>query len=121
MPDVPDMFFQLREVLDDLLYVRGVFHLDVKLENCLINPTSIVVKICDFGLAKVVRGSPDYAYTGSWLVLGCITAPSACKRNMPSPVSRLRFFFHSVLFFSDCSFSSVQKKMQINPLIYKKW
>ncbi len=53
------MFFQLREALEDLLYVRGVFHLDVKLENCLINPTSMVVKICDFGLGKVLTGSPD--------------------------------------------------------------
>ncbi len=55
---MPDVFFQLQEVLDALIYVHRICHLDVKLENCLINPTSMVVKICDFGLAKLMRGSP---------------------------------------------------------------
>ncbi|KAA0719405.1 Serine/threonine-protein kinase pim-2 [Triplophysa tibetana] len=44
---------------------RGVFHRDIKLENLLINPITLEVKIIDFGCGELYKGSAYRDYNGT--------------------------------------------------------
>lgn len=41
----------------------GICHRDIKPQNLLLNPTTHIVKLCDFGSAKILeKGAPNVAY-----------------------------------------------------------
>jgi len=45
------------------IHALGICHRDIKPQNLLLDPTSHVLKLCDFGSAKVlVRGEPNVSY-----------------------------------------------------------
>uniref|UniRef100_A0A1X7UY68 Protein kinase domain-containing protein n=1 Tax=Amphimedon queenslandica TaxID=400682 RepID=A0A1X7UY68_AMPQE len=45
------------------IHANGVCHRDIKPQNLLLNPETGVLKLCDFGSAKVlVRGEPNVSY-----------------------------------------------------------
>lgn len=45
------------------IHSKGVCHRDIKPQNLLLDPQSHIVKLCDFGSAKIlVRGQPNVAY-----------------------------------------------------------
>lgn len=53
------------QLLRSLAYIHslGICHRDIKPQNLLLNPQSGVLKLCDFGSAKIlVRGEPNVAY-----------------------------------------------------------
>lgn len=49
----------------DRLAGLGVYHLDIKEDNFLINPQSMEVFIIDFGSSKFASGKPHYVYQGA--------------------------------------------------------
>merc|ERR1712137_330265 len=53
------------QLLRSLAYIHslGICHRDIKPQNLLLNPSTGVLKLCDFGSAKIlVRGEPNVAY-----------------------------------------------------------
>lgn len=44
---------------------RGVFHSDIKLENLLINPNTLQVKLIDFGSSKRLKKSSYSKFSGT--------------------------------------------------------
>lgn len=44
--------------------LRGVFHRDIKLENLLINPGTLEVKLIDFGCGDLLGRLPYHEYMG---------------------------------------------------------
>eukprot|EP00824_Muranothrix_gubernata_P013008 TRINITY_DN2728_c0_g1_i1.p1 TRINITY_DN2728_c0_g1~~TRINITY_DN2728_c0_g1_i1.p1 ORF type:complete len:412 (+),score=88.41 TRINITY_DN2728_c0_g1_i1:277-1512(+) len=45
------------------LHSLGICHRDIKPQNCLLDPTAHIVKLCDFGSAKMlVKGEPNVSY-----------------------------------------------------------
>mmetsp|Transcript_1131 Transcript_1131/g.3552 ORF Transcript_1131/g.3552 Transcript_1131/m.3552 type:complete len:383 (-) Transcript_1131:14-1162(-) len=62
MPTVKLYAYQL---LRSLAYIHslGVCHRDIKPQNLLVDPNTHLLKLCDFGSAKIlVRGEPNVAY-----------------------------------------------------------
>ncbi|KAJ0433783.1 putative protein kinase CMGC-GSK family [Helianthus annuus] len=56
------------QILRALAYIHaiGVCHRDIKPKNILVNPDSHQLKLCDFGIAKVlVKGEPSTFYIGT--------------------------------------------------------
>lgn len=45
---------------------RGVFHRDIKLENLLINPRTLRVKLIDFGCGDLLKDSAYHQYSGMY-------------------------------------------------------
>lgn len=53
------------QLLRSLMYIhaRGMCHRDIKPQNLLVDPANHVLKLCDFGSAKVlVKGEPNISY-----------------------------------------------------------
>ncbi|CAL8092987.1 unnamed protein product [Calicophoron daubneyi] len=64
---IPILFVKLYmyQLLRSLAYIhhKGICHRDIKPQNLLLNPSTAVLKLCDFGSAKVlVRGEPNVSY-----------------------------------------------------------
>ncbi|CAH8447856.1 unnamed protein product [Dicrocoelium dendriticum] len=64
---IPILFLKLYmyQLLRSLAYIhhKGICHRDIKPQNLLLNPSTGVLKLCDFGSAKVlVRGEPNVSY-----------------------------------------------------------
>ncbi|CAH8487197.1 unnamed protein product [Heterobilharzia americana] len=64
---IPILFVKLYmyQLFRSLAYIhhKGICHRDIKPQNLLLNPTTAVLKLCDFGSAKVlVRGEPNVSY-----------------------------------------------------------
>ena len=64
---VPIMYTKvyMYQVCRALAYIhsQGICHRDIKPQNLLLDPTTHVVKLCDFGSAKIlVKGQPNVAY-----------------------------------------------------------
>nr|ODN83817.1 CMGC/GSK protein kinase [Cryptococcus depauperatus CBS 7841] len=62
MPQVKLFMYQL---LRSLAYIHsiGICHRDIKPQNLLVNPATGVLKLCDFGSAKIlVAGEPNVSY-----------------------------------------------------------
>ncbi|XP_056597985.1 uncharacterized protein LOC130415964 [Triplophysa dalaica] len=59
--------FILRQAIEaaEICCQRGVFHRDIKLENLLINPITLEVKIIDFGCADLLKESAYTEYMGT--------------------------------------------------------
>jgi glycogen synthase kinase 3 beta len=53
------------QLLRSLAYIHsvGICHRDIKPQNLLLNPTTGILKLCDFGSAKIlVSGEPNVSY-----------------------------------------------------------
>ena len=53
------------QLLRSLMYIHsvGICHRDIKPQNLLLNPATGVLKLCDFGSAKIlVPGEPNVSY-----------------------------------------------------------
>ena len=53
------------QLLRSLMYIHsvGICHRDIKPQNLLLNPSTGVLKLCDFGSAKIlVAGEPNVSY-----------------------------------------------------------
>eukprot|EP00184_Porphyridium_aerugineum_P003118 CAMPEP_0184694568 /NCGR_PEP_ID=MMETSP0313-20130426/2468_1 /TAXON_ID=2792 /ORGANISM="Porphyridium aerugineum, Strain SAG 1380-2" /LENGTH=428 /DNA_ID=CAMNT_0027152865 /DNA_START=220 /DNA_END=1506 /DNA_ORIENTATION=+ len=53
------------QLLRSLMYIhaRGMCHRDIKPQNLLVDPSTHILKLCDFGSAKVlVKGEPNISY-----------------------------------------------------------
>jgi glycogen synthase kinase 3 beta len=53
------------QMMRSLAYIHalGICHRDIKPQNILVNPTTCVLKLCDFGSAKkLIPGEPNIAY-----------------------------------------------------------
>ena len=53
------------QLLRSLMYIHsiGICHRDIKPQNLLLNPSTRVLKLCDFGSAKIlVAGEPNVSY-----------------------------------------------------------
>nr|XP_021330921.1 serine/threonine-protein kinase pim-2 [Danio rerio] len=50
---------------------RGVFHRDIKLENLLVNPDTLEVKLIDFGCGAIVKKSGYKVFCGKCYELCC--------------------------------------------------
>ncbi|KAI9331877.1 kinase-like domain-containing protein [Obelidium mucronatum] len=70
------------QVLRSLAYIHslGICHRDIKPQNLLVDPATGIVKLCDFGSAKIlVAGEPNISYICSRyyrapeLIFGCTT------------------------------------------------
>jgi len=64
---IPIMFTKvyMYQICRAISYIHsmGICHRDIKPQNLLLDPTTHVVKLCDFGSAKVLtRGQPNVAY-----------------------------------------------------------
>ncbi|KAH8851661.1 Glycogen synthase kinase-3 alpha [Schistosoma japonicum] len=64
---IPLLFVKLYmyQLFRSLAYIhhKGICHRDIKPQNLLLNPATAVLKLCDFGSAKVlVRGEPNVSY-----------------------------------------------------------
>lgn len=50
---------------------RGVFHRDIKLENLLVNPSTLEVKLIDFSCADLMKDSAYESYCGMYYAQLC--------------------------------------------------
>lgn len=60
-----DIKLYIYQLFRSLAYIhsQGICHRDIKPQNLLLNPTIGVLKLCDFGSAKVlVAGKPNVSY-----------------------------------------------------------
>jgi glycogen synthase kinase 3 beta len=58
-------FLTRQQLLRSLAYIHsvGICHRDIKPQNLLLNPATGVLKLCDFGSAKIlVAGEPNVSY-----------------------------------------------------------
>ncbi|XP_062865176.1 serine/threonine-protein kinase pim-1-like [Trichomycterus rosablanca] len=46
---------------------RGVLHRDIKLQNILLNTETLEVKLIDFGCGDLLKDTPYYTYSGTWV------------------------------------------------------
>lgn len=74
-----------RIILQQVLYAarhcqeRGVFHRDIKEENILLNPQSLMVKLIDFGCGDILRDTPYTSLAGN-----CTSEMSCIDENLVS-------------------------------------
>lgn len=59
---------------------RGVFHCDIKLDNLLINPETLEVKLIDFGCGDLMRET-GYDILEYVLFIKCVVLDSSDELN----------------------------------------
>ncbi|XP_062864982.1 serine/threonine-protein kinase pim-3-like [Trichomycterus rosablanca] len=59
----------MRQVVLAVLHCRdrGVLHRDIKLQNVLLNTETLEVKLIDFGCGDLLKDTPYYTYSGTWV------------------------------------------------------
>lgn len=86
------------QLLRSLSYIHsvGICHRDIKPQNLLLNPATGVLKLCDFGSAKIlVAGEPNVSYICSRyyrapeLIFGATNYTTNIGMLFPSAVSSL--------------------------------
>lgn len=50
---------------------RKVFHRDIKMENILINPDTLEIKLIDFGCGEILTDAPYTSFAGMYDPLNC--------------------------------------------------
>lgn len=85
------------QLLRSLAYIHsvGICHRDIKPQNLLLNPSTGVLKLCDFGSAKIlVAGEPNVSYICSRyyrapeLIFGATNYTTSIGARFPSVLSK---------------------------------
>ncbi|XP_058234642.1 serine/threonine-protein kinase pim-1-like [Hemibagrus wyckioides] len=63
-PVARKVMWQLVQAVDHC-YKLGVFHRDIKLDNILINPDTLAIKLIDFGCGELVTNEPYRDFSGT--------------------------------------------------------
>ena len=91
------------QLLRSLAYIHsvGICHRDIKPQNLLLNPATGVLKLCDFGSAKIlVAGEPNVSYICSRyyrapeLIFGATNYTTNIGWYCISHVARLTYYFN---------------------------
>jgi glycogen synthase kinase 3 beta len=87
------------QLLRSLAYIHsvGICHRDIKPQNLLLNPPTGILKLCDFGSAKIlVEGEPNVSYICSRyyrapeLIFGATNYTTNIGESRLTPVARAR-------------------------------
>jgi len=94
------------QLFRSLAYIHslGICHRDIKPQNLLLDPSTGVLKLCDFGSAKhLVRGEPNVSYICSRyyrapeLIFGAIDYTTKIGKHSKIHFDNLWHHFHSVI------------------------
>lgn len=85
------------------IHSQGICHRDIKPQNLLLDPATGVLKLCDFGSAKIlIENEPNVSYICSRYY----RAPELIfgATNYTTKIGTYPFFFFSLSLFFPCTF-----------------